>query len=404
MMLEFNAHGLVPNWAEPAEDQVQEFFDTLEEKYVSAEPRLVQDTTQAELDYIAARAVEAELAREAGSAGGVEDKAAAEAEEKELAQWAESAGEASSAGTGAPLVEDVVDESLEEEAEAVDPPITGRGRVLRQPISGEPVRPGRAVQLRQAQETSARQTRAAAVKKVVKAAVAKKKASASSSSKRAQTPPPSPRSADVDAEVVFDFGSLSPRRKRKAAEEEVEEEEDVETMTQRVKRARTSTGGQPPADASGTLLVVLSSSDNSPRPNPQRGGQQQEEPQRATPNTPLRGTFPLEVERDGLRDQAQKLAKEKDTLNDALIEAQGAVLSRAGELSEANNSIKDLKLKLEGLEGMLLERKAREETLSKDVENEKQLRKNETTDHKDFVEGENRWIGRLKDVAGRMTM
>ena len=85
MMLEFNAHGLVSTWAKPPEDQVQEFFDTLEEKYVSAEPRLVQDTTQAELDYIAARAAEAELAGEAGSAYGVEDKAAAEAEEKEIA-------------------------------------------------------------------------------------------------------------------------------------------------------------------------------------------------------------------------------------------------------------------------------------------------------------------------------
>ena len=85
MMPEFNAHGLVPNWDEPPEDQVQEFFDTLEEKYVTAESRLVQDTTQAELDYIAARAVEAELAREAGSTGGVEDKVAAIAEEKELA-------------------------------------------------------------------------------------------------------------------------------------------------------------------------------------------------------------------------------------------------------------------------------------------------------------------------------
>ena len=38
------------------------------------------------------------------------------AEEKELVGWAESAGEASSSGTGAPLVEDVVDESTEEEA------------------------------------------------------------------------------------------------------------------------------------------------------------------------------------------------------------------------------------------------------------------------------------------------
>ena len=76
MMPEFNAHGLVLNWAEPLADQVQEFFDTLEEKYVRDEPLLIQDTTQAELDYITARAVEAELAREAGSAGGMEDKAA----------------------------------------------------------------------------------------------------------------------------------------------------------------------------------------------------------------------------------------------------------------------------------------------------------------------------------------
>ena len=67
MMPEFNAHGLVPNWAESPVDQVQEFFHTLEEKYVHDEPRLIQDTTQTELDYIAARAVEAELAREAGS-------------------------------------------------------------------------------------------------------------------------------------------------------------------------------------------------------------------------------------------------------------------------------------------------------------------------------------------------
>ena len=64
---------------------MQEFFDTLEEKYVREEPRLVQDTTQAELDYIAARAAEAELAKEAGSASGMEDKASVAAEEKELA-------------------------------------------------------------------------------------------------------------------------------------------------------------------------------------------------------------------------------------------------------------------------------------------------------------------------------
>ena len=169
----------------------------MHEGYVTAEPRLVQDTSQVELDYMAARAAEAKLAEEAGSAGGVEDKAAAEAEEKELARWAEATGEASSAGTGAPLVEDVVGESSGEEAEeeeavAVDPLATGRERVLWRATSSEPVRPGRAAQLRQAQEMSTRQTRAAMAKKVVKAAVAKEKASASSLAKRVQTPPPSP--------------------------------------------------------------------------------------------------------------------------------------------------------------------------------------------------------------------
>jgi len=196
----------------------------LAERYVRDEPLLVQDTTQAELDYIAARVAEAELAKEAGSAGSMEDEATMAAEEKELAQWAESAGKASSAGTGAPLIEDVVDESSEEEAKPVDPPVMGRGQVLRRATSGEPVRPGRVVQPRQAQEASARQTRAAAAKKSAKAAVAKEKASASSSSKCVQTPPSSPPPADIDAEVIFDIGSLSPRRKRKAAEEEVEDE------------------------------------------------------------------------------------------------------------------------------------------------------------------------------------
>ena len=39
---------------------------------------------------------------------------------------------------------------------------------------------------------------------------------------------------------------------------------------------------------------------------------------------------------------------------------------------------------------MLSEAKAREETLAKDLEAEKQLWKNEAANHKDFVEGENR--------------
>ena len=65
----------------------------------------------------------------------------------------------------------------------------------------------------------------------------------------------------------------------------------------------------------------------------------------------------LETERDGLKEQALKLSQEKDTLNSALTEAHGAIVSKARELSEANNSIKDLKLKLEGLEKVLSEAK-----------------------------------------------
>ena len=86
-----------------------------------------------------------QLAEEAGSAGGVEDKDVTAAEEEELARYAEAAGEASNAGTEAPLIEDAADESSSsEEAGAVNPPATGRGRVLRRAPFGEPVQPDRA--------------------------------------------------------------------------------------------------------------------------------------------------------------------------------------------------------------------------------------------------------------------
>ena len=44
-----------------------------------------------------------------------------------------------------------------------------------------------------------------------------------------------------------------------------------------------------------------------------------------------------------------------------------------------------------------------EETLGTDLEAEKLQRKNEAANHKDFVEGQNRWISRLVNVAGRLT-
>ena len=82
-----------------------------------------------------------------------------------------------SLGTGAPLIEDVVEESTEEEAEADDPLATGKRRVLRLASSGEPVRPGRITQRQPPQEQLMRETRAmkaTAAKKAAKAAVAKR--------------------------------------------------------------------------------------------------------------------------------------------------------------------------------------------------------------------------------------
>ena len=98
-----------------------------------------------------------------------------------------------------------------------------------------------------------------------------------------------------------------------------------------------------------------------------------------------------------------KLSTEKDTLNGALVEAQGAYVSKAGELSEANNSIRDLKLKLGDLEKMLSKARALDGILTKDLATEKQLRMNETANLNDQVAGEKRWLERLAAVANSAT-
>lgn len=123
--------------------------------------------------------------------------------------------EAGGVSTEATPVEDVAEESSEEEAEADAPSAMKKRRVLRQASSGEPVRSARAESREGVQVETTRVTRAA---------VAKKKATASSSSKLYRTPSPSPPPANAGTEVAFDFPSLSPRRKRKAAEEEVEDQ------------------------------------------------------------------------------------------------------------------------------------------------------------------------------------
>nr|XP_020158140.1 myosin heavy chain, clone 203-like [Aegilops tauschii subsp. strangulata] len=111
----------------------------------------------------------------------------------------------------------------------------------------------------------------------------------------------------------------------------------------------------------------------------------------------------LELERDGLNKKVLELMEEKDTANGALADAQAAVLVKAELLSKANDSINDLKLKLDGLEGTLSEVRAREETLTKDLEEEKRLRRDGTAEYEEYAKGVNLWIGRLVDVAGKLT-
>nr|XP_040251884.1 translation initiation factor IF-2-like [Aegilops tauschii subsp. strangulata] len=110
-----------------------------------------------------------------------------------------------------------------------------------------------------------------------------------------------------------------------------------------------------------------------------------------------------EVERDGLKKHVLELTEERDAAKGALADAQATVLGKVELLSKANDSIRDLKLKLEGLEGTLLEVRAREETLTKDLEAERQLRRTDAANLEDFVKGKNLWISRLADIADRIT-
>nr|XP_020186719.1 tropomyosin-1, isoforms 33/34-like [Aegilops tauschii subsp. strangulata] len=302
MMPPFNAHGLDPAWVEHPTREVEEFFTNLAEELDHEEPWLNQDTTQEELDYIAARAMEAELARLVGEAGGMENEAAAAAEEEEeLAAWVKAVKEVAGATTGPSPATGAGEGPSEEEAEAGEPPATQKRRVLRRVGSGAPVQPGKVVTRQGAPGEAARVTRVAAAKTEAaaakkKTAVAKKKVPASSSSERFRTPSPPPRPASAGTDVGFDFLSLSPRGKRKAAEEE-EEDKETETLAQRAaKRARASTSSPPPMGTSKAPLVVESSPDSSPRRSPrlspQREERRQEEPPRASPTTPPPSTTP----------------------------------------------------------------------------------------------------------------
>ena len=95
--------------------RVQEFFNSLSERPVREEKKLVRDTTNEEVAYIASRAEEAALAAAAGSAGFQESEARAE---EDFPEQAESTGECRGATTGGPSTEEAADDAAATEETA----------------------------------------------------------------------------------------------------------------------------------------------------------------------------------------------------------------------------------------------------------------------------------------------
>nr|XP_020166433.1 muscle M-line assembly protein unc-89-like [Aegilops tauschii subsp. strangulata] len=72
-------------------------------------------------------------------------------------------------------------------------------------------------------------------------------------------------------------------------------------------------------------------------------------------------------------------------------------------LSEDNDSIADLKLKLTTLEETLASSRAREKTLTKKLEDEERLLASTATEHNNYVSGVKIWTARLVDVSEKLT-
>nr|XP_040256261.1 actin cytoskeleton-regulatory complex protein pan1-like [Aegilops tauschii subsp. strangulata] len=91
------------------------------------------------------------------------------------------------------------------------------------------------------------------------------------------------------------------------------------------------------------------------------------------------------------QDQAKLNSQEED------------LVAREGELAATLSGKDEEVKKLATQWTQELEQRAREETVTKALEDERQLRRNDTADHEEYVKGENLWISRLADVAGKIT-
>ena len=79
----------------------------------------------------------------------------------------------------------------------------------------------------------------------------------------------------------------------------------------------------------------------------------------------------LELEMEELKKEISKLMKDRDMTIHTLADLQVTISDKTKLLSEAKNSITDLKLKLDTLEGTLAETRAHEKTLIKNLVDDK---------------------------------
>lgn len=224
MMPACNAHGVDGTWTEPPADRVQEWFDTLVEKFVQEEPELIHATTDDEVAYIASRAEEARLATEASGSGSAAAGIAEEGEvpEETTADQDKAIGEQGDEAAGNPTDEDAPKEQLYQEPPA--PP--RKSRVLRKAVSGDLVHPsssggevadkratGKAAsqhgarrQTTQQQPTRRNPTRRAATPVAGVARSSQPPAPAGTKHTRTPTPPPS---SSAGPGVAYDISAFS---------------------------------------------------------------------------------------------------------------------------------------------------------------------------------------------------
>nr|XP_020197718.1 uncharacterized protein LOC109783531 [Aegilops tauschii subsp. strangulata] len=111
----------------------------------------------------------------------------------------------------------------------------------------------------------------------------------------------------------------------------------------------------------------------------------------------------LEVELEKHSNKVSRLKSDREKTAYTLAELRVAISKKTKQISAANDSMADLKLKLTTLEETLEGSRAHEKTLAKDLQDEKQLLGSAAANYNDSVKGIAIWTECLIDVVERLT-